>query len=44
MHAFRTAVEAADLDAAIALLADDVVFTSPVGHPPECGRSPSSHF
>ena len=30
MHPFRAAIEARDLDAATALLADDVVFRSPV--------------
>jgi ketosteroid isomerase-like protein len=29
-HAVRAAVERADMDAAVALLADDVVFRSPV--------------
>ena len=36
--AFRAAVEAADLDAAVALLADDVTFNSPVVHKPYSGR------
>lgn len=36
--AFRRAVEAADLDAAVALLADDVRFNSPVVHRPYEGR------
>lgn len=39
MHAFRTAVEAGDIDAAIALLADDVVFTSPVAFSPYAGKA-----
>jgi ketosteroid isomerase-like protein len=30
MHPFRAAIEARDIDAAVALLADDVVFRSPV--------------
>lgn len=37
-QAFRTAVENQDMDAAIALLADDVVFRSPVVHRPYEGR------
>ncbi|KUN89529.1 hypothetical protein AQJ66_05100 [Streptomyces bungoensis] len=39
MRAFREAVEAGDLDAAEALLAEDVVFTSPVVHKPYPGRA-----
>ncbi|MFV2173944.1 nuclear transport factor 2 family protein [Actinomadura sp. LOL_016] len=39
MHEFRKAVEAGDVDAAIALLADDVVFVSPVAHKPYAGRA-----
>ncbi len=38
MHPFRAAVEAGDLPAAIALLADDVVFRSPVVFKPYRGR------
>jgi hypothetical protein len=38
MHPFRTAAEAGDIDAAIALLADDVVFHSPVVFKPYQGR------
>ena len=38
MHSFRTAVEARDLDAAIALLDDDVVFRSPIVFKPYRGR------
>ena len=38
MHPFRTAVEAHDLDAAIALLNDDVVFRSPIVFKPYRGR------
>jgi limonene-1,2-epoxide hydrolase len=39
MHPFRAAVEAQDFDAAIALLADDVVFRSPVVFKPYHGRA-----
>jgi hypothetical protein len=35
---FRAAVEAGDMDAAVALLADDVEFHSPVVHSPYRGR------
>jgi hypothetical protein len=38
MHPFRVAVEARDIDGAIALLADDVVFRSPVVYAPYRGR------
>ncbi|MFI1094864.1 nuclear transport factor 2 family protein [Streptomyces sp. NPDC020917] len=38
MRAFRDAVEARDIDAATALLADDVVFTSPVAFRPYAGK------
>jgi SnoaL-like domain len=38
--AFRAAVEADDVDAAVALFADDVVFHSPVVHEPYVGREP----
>jgi limonene-1,2-epoxide hydrolase len=38
VHPFRTAVEAEDIDAAIALLADDVVFRSPIVFAPYHGR------
>jgi hypothetical protein len=38
MHRFRDAIEKQDLDALIALLADDVVFRSPVVHAPYQGR------
>lgn len=38
MHPFRSAVEAQDFEAAIALLADDVVFRSPVVFKPYEGR------
>ena len=37
-HPFRLAVEAGDLDALRALLADGVVFNSPVVHKPYRGR------
>jgi ketosteroid isomerase-like protein len=37
-HAFRLAVESRDLDAMRELLADDVVFHSPVAHKPFEGR------
>ncbi|MFF9134493.1 nuclear transport factor 2 family protein [Streptomyces sp. NPDC014806] len=39
MRAFREAVEAGDLDAVEALLADDVVFTSPVVFKPYPGKA-----
>lgn len=39
MRAFREAVEANDLDAAEALLAEDVVFTSPVVFKPYEGKA-----
>ncbi|GIE77251.1 membrane protein [Actinoplanes philippinensis] len=39
MHAFRQAVEARDTDAIEALLADDVVFTSPVAFKPYPGKA-----
>jgi hypothetical protein len=38
MHPFRGAVEAQDIEAAIALLAEDVVFQSPVVFKPYHGR------
>ncbi len=38
MHAFREAVEAGDIDAATGLLAEDVVFTSPVAFHPYDGK------
>ena len=37
-HPFRAAIERADLDAAVALLADDVVFHSPAVFKPYDGR------
>ncbi|WP_435772018.1 nuclear transport factor 2 family protein [Nocardioides sp. SYSU DS0651] len=39
MSAFRAAVEAGDVAAAVATLADDVVFRSPVAHRPYEGRA-----
>jgi hypothetical protein len=39
VHPFRAAVEAKDEDAVIALLADDVVFTSPVVFKPYAGKA-----
>jgi hypothetical protein len=38
MHPFRAAVEAADMNAAVALLCEDVVFRSPVAFKPYLGR------
>jgi hypothetical protein len=38
VHPFRAAIEARDIDAAIALLTDDVVFRSPVVFTPYRGR------
>jgi hypothetical protein len=38
VHPFRAAIEARDIDAAVALLADDVVFRSPVVFKPYRGR------
>ncbi|MFI2636041.1 nuclear transport factor 2 family protein [Streptomyces collinus] len=39
MRAFREAVEKLDLDAAVALLSPDVVFTSPVVFKPYAGKA-----
>ncbi len=39
-YPFAAAVEAGDVEGAIALLADDVVFRSPVVHRPYQGRGP----
>jgi hypothetical protein len=39
VHPFRSAVEARDLDAISALLADDVVFRSPIVFKPYRGRA-----
>lgn len=38
MHTFRQAIETGDLDAEVALLADDVVFCSPIAHNPYAGK------
>lgn len=38
MRTFREAIEARDVEAAIALLTDDVAFSSPVVHTPYRGR------
>jgi hypothetical protein len=38
VHSFRSAIEARDLDAAVALLREDVVFHSPVVFEPYHGR------
>lgn len=38
MHPFRSAIEANDMDAAVALLSDDVVFRSPIVFKPYHGR------
>src|SRR5207245_2324148 len=39
MHPFRTAIEARDVDAVVALLSDDVVLRSPVAFKPYRGRA-----
>jgi hypothetical protein len=39
VHPFRSAIEARDLDAAVALLREDVVFRSPVVYTPYQGRA-----
>jgi limonene-1,2-epoxide hydrolase len=39
VHPFRAAVEARDIDAAVALLGEDVVFRSPVAFKPYRGRA-----
>jgi ketosteroid isomerase-like protein len=39
MHPFRAAIEARNAEAAVALLADDVVFHSPIAFKPYTGRS-----
>lgn len=44
MHPFRKAIEARDLDAAIGLLHEDVVFKSPVVHTPYHGRQACGHL
>lgn len=38
MHPFRVAIEARDIDAAVALFSDDVVFRSPIVFKPYRGR------
>jgi hypothetical protein len=38
VHPFRSAIEARDLDAAVTLLSDDVVFRSPIVFKPYRGR------
>jgi SnoaL-like domain len=38
VHAFRSAIEARDVDAAVALLREDVIFRSPVVFAPYQGR------
>jgi hypothetical protein len=38
--AFRAAIESDDVDAAVALFAEDVTFNSPVVHRPYAGREP----
>ncbi len=38
MHPFRVAVEASDIEAAVALLSDDVVFSSPIVFTPYAGK------
>lgn len=38
MHPFRAAIEAGDMNAAVALLSDDVVFRSPIVFKPYLGR------
>ena len=38
MHPFRAAIEARDVDAALALLSDEVVFRSPIVFKPYRGR------
>ncbi len=43
-HPFRVAVEAYDMDAAVELLHDDVVFRSPAVHQPYAGRAAVSHL
>src|SRR5919197_5338187 len=38
MHPFRSAVEARDIEAAVAVLADGVVFRSPIVYKPYAGK------
>ena len=42
MHPFRKAVEARDVEAMTALLADDVIFISPVAFKPYAGKAITS--
>lgn len=44
MHPFRTAVESGDMEAALALLADDVTFHSPAAFRPYEGKETVSHL
>ncbi|WP_327749147.1 nuclear transport factor 2 family protein [Streptomyces europaeiscabiei] len=44
MHPFRKAVESGDMDAVAALLADNVVFTSPIAFKPYSGRAITAAF
>ncbi|WP_327723578.1 nuclear transport factor 2 family protein [Streptomyces europaeiscabiei] len=44
MHPFRKAVESGDMDAVAALLADDVVFTSPIAFKPYPGKAITAAF
>jgi ketosteroid isomerase-like protein len=44
VHPFRRAVEAGDLDAAMALMSEDVVFRSPVVFTPYQGRQALRHI
>ena len=44
MHPFRKAVEAHDEAAMVALLADDIVFTSPVAFKPYAGKPITAAF
>ena len=39
MHPFRTAIEARDIDGAVALLSNDIVFRSPIVFAPYHGRA-----
>ncbi|PPS68404.1 MULTISPECIES: nuclear transport factor 2 family protein [Streptomyces] len=44
MHPFRKAVESGDMDAVADLLADDVVFTSPIAFKPYSGKAVNAAF
>jgi hypothetical protein len=44
VHRFRAAIEARDLDAAVALLREDVIFRSPVVFTPYEGRDAVRHI